>query len=810
MDEIEEVEELFAKRSSLPDPTAADAPALVQLTHDHSAGNRADATITVGFANGVAGYSSGDLNIMLGSTNTPSPLLELFGIGDANDYLIESVYWGNEDDITEFEYVYLNSVRYTLGAISEVPGGTVWLKRIVGYPTGLALATISINFQRFDGTWYFNDSADELLDAGLYQLTDDGLGNPIYDIIPRRGITHRDSVGPPAVAPTRAGVIDIDDLGRVYAAAGQVHRTITPPTGTTEVVPSSELGTQHVDNVAGFADLADRGGLGAWFAEIGNLNFIQVQALGPPLSIDLVSTFHDVYIWIINNVAGGNTAANRFFRDDTTMLGLFSREQDALQELQFVLSGEAFPAVTTHQYLYVNANHTGAGSNIRRVTAYNPGQFLRDDDFHWNDQADKTFVATAIAAHAAQSSAHHVKTPSGGGGGGGTVETDATLDGDGSTGDPLRLADDAVTTAKIIDGAVTTAKMGPEAVTEGEMGNLAVTTAKIADDAVTHPKLAPNSVHGDRIQAAAITTAKIADGAVESDKIGANAVVEGKLPIDNTLAWDGSGQLSVNVTDVIDSLNETVEYYSDETGNEYDDGGHASMGEDYDTSAHRHIIHKVQIDINGADTTNGFWRAGVFAIDAGGDITAVLGRSDTEGIDVDQRHTFVFPNPVEVPASQRIRILGSRVDNDGESGSGTRSAHLSRGDEETASPRESYDDAHLDFARIRHVRVNHAFPDVGDTTHDHGADSVRGDIKIYYTVKLDHGDLVGDGNVNAAHLDSGSAPAGNVATADGSGNVTYAAPGDAASVDGFSFVSLTQAEYDALTPDANTVYLVTA
>ena len=264
------------------------------------------------------------------------------------------------------------------------------------------------------------------------------------------------------------------------------------------------------------------------------------------------------------------------------------------------------------------------------------------------------------------------------------------------------------------------------------------------------------------------------------------------------------------MTEVIDRLNETVEYYSDETGNEYDDGGHASMGEDYDTSAHRHIIHKVQIDINGADTSNGFWRAGVFSIDAGGDITAVLGRSGTEGIDVDQRHTFVFPNPVEVPASQRIRILGSRVDNDGESGSGTRSAHLSRGDEETASPRESYDDAHLDFARIRHVRVNHAFPDVGDSTHDHAEDSVRGDIKIWYTVKLDHGNLVGDGQVNAAHLDSGSAPLGNVATADGSGNVTYAAPGDAPSVDGFSFVSLTQAEYDALTPDANTIYLVTA
>ena len=93
------------------------------------------------------------------------------------------------------------------------------------------------------------------------------------------------------------------------------------------------------------------------------------------------------------------------------------------------------------------------------------------------------------------------------------------------------------------------------------------------------------------------------------------------MPIDNTLKFNASDELYVNVTDVIDRLNETVEYYSNETGNEYDDGGHASMGEDYDTSAHRHIIHKVQIDINGADTSNGFWRAGVFAIDAAGTIT---------------------------------------------------------------------------------------------------------------------------------------------------------------------------------------------
>ena len=55
-----------------------------------------------------------------------------------------------------------------------------------------------------------------------------------------------------------------------------------------------------------------------------------------------------------------------------------------------------------------------------------------------------------------------------GGGGGGTVSTDATLDGDGSAGDPLSLADDAVSTAKIAADAVHTAKINNGAVDNRE------------------------------------------------------------------------------------------------------------------------------------------------------------------------------------------------------------------------------------------------------------------------------------------------------------------------------------------------------
>ena len=78
---------LFVERSTLPDPTSPNAPPLVHLTHDHREGNRADATVIVGFRGQVAGYSSGELNAAIGSINVDSPLLELFGLGNANDYL---------------------------------------------------------------------------------------------------------------------------------------------------------------------------------------------------------------------------------------------------------------------------------------------------------------------------------------------------------------------------------------------------------------------------------------------------------------------------------------------------------------------------------------------------------------------------------------------------------------------------------------------------------------------------------------------------------------------------------------------------
>ena len=60
----------------------------------------------------------------------------MFGLGNAADYLLESVYWLNRADLEEFESVWLNNVSYVLGDISPVPGGGAFIRRIMDYPTG--------------------------------------------------------------------------------------------------------------------------------------------------------------------------------------------------------------------------------------------------------------------------------------------------------------------------------------------------------------------------------------------------------------------------------------------------------------------------------------------------------------------------------------------------------------------------------------------------------------------------------------------------------------------------------------------------
>jgi len=77
----------------------------------------------------------------------------------------------------------------------------------------------------------------------------------------------------------------------------------------------------------------------------------------------------------------------------------------------------------------------------------------------------------------------------------------------------------AVTTGKIADNAVTTAKIDASGLGTAALANSAVTTAKIADDAVTVDKLGAGAVDTTALASDAVTTIKVADDAITYAKV---------------------------------------------------------------------------------------------------------------------------------------------------------------------------------------------------------------------------------------------------------------------------------------------------
>ena len=91
---------------------------------------------------------------------------------------------------------------------------------------------------------------------------------------------------------------------------------------------------------------------------------------------------------------------------------------------------------------------------------------------------------------------------------------------------------------------------------------------------------------------------------------------------------------------------------------------------------------------------------------------------------------------VTINGGIHLGVLLSRLGDN--SDSATQAVH---GAEAANSPAEDYDDASLDFVLVNDVVYEHINPGVGTSTHSHGTD-IRCNFKIYYTVIIDHGDLV--------------------------------------------------------------------
>jgi hypothetical protein len=107
------------------------------------------------------------------------------------------------------------------------------------------------------------------------------------------------------------------------------------------------------------------------------------------------------------------------------------------------------------------------------------------------------------------------------------------------------IADAAITSIKIADGSVETIKLAADAVTSAKIQDGTIATADVANAAITSAKLAANAVTSAKIQDgtiatadiadAAITSIKIADGSVETIKLAADAVTSAKIQ-DGTIA----------------------------------------------------------------------------------------------------------------------------------------------------------------------------------------------------------------------------------------------------------------------------------
>ena len=247
-----------------------------------------------------------------------------------------------------------------------------------------------------------------------------------------------------------------------------------------------------------------------------------------------------------------------------------------------------------------------------------------------------------------------------------------------------------------------------------------------------------------------------------------------RLPTDNTLEFDGSAQLGVNIHDVIEHLQERIRYYT--AASDYSSSAGASVGQIYNTSQYDKVITKVEALFNPLGGADEYL---VRLVDTNDDnsIKAKIAVSNTRstaggtaGVRAFNFHDGAGEVGVRIDGGIRLGILLSRLGDN--SDSATQAVH---GSEAGNSPGESYGDASIDFDLVNDVVYQHIDPAVNASTHSHGTD-IRGNLKIFYTLIIDHGSLVGDGNVNAAHIDSETADDGDVLTADGSGAATWETP----------------------------------
>ena len=300
-----------------------------------------------------------------------------------------------------------------------------------------------------------------------------------------------------------------------------------------------------------------------------------------------------------------------------------------------------------------------------------------------------------------------------------------------------------VTAGTETDAALTAANMGDitgEIVTDANL-NVSTPANESTTIAASRQAVAEAVATAGRALATATPQDVAATGETGSGTRAAHGSHIHALGIGDTLQFNADDELSVSITEVIEHLSQQIRYFTSDSG-DYSTGGSAA-GQVYTTNAYPKNLFKVQAQIR--PTTGSIYRAGVYEVASDNEILAVLGESeDSAELAQNQTHLVKFDLSVvgetdlgvPLDGDERIAVLIRRVGDGNEA-----DTHVRSGGEAAGSPSVSYADARNDFVLINHVIYRHEDPAVGNTTHSHGT-SIRGNLRLYYSVTIDHGSLI--------------------------------------------------------------------
>lgn len=111
-----------------------------------------------------------------------------------------------------------------------------------------------------------------------------------------------------------------------------------------------------------------------------------------------------------------------------------------------------------------------------------------------------------------------------------------------------RIADDAVTNAKLDDLSVTANKLANGAVTSNKVAENAIGTTNIKDAAVITSKIADKAVTTAKLGDKSVTSIKLVDGSITPDKLSQGVIdMMRNINVDSNLPFDGIQTESVTV-----------------------------------------------------------------------------------------------------------------------------------------------------------------------------------------------------------------------------------------------------------------------